>query len=80
LPNGRYLVAQYSANKVIELDNNGTVHWEVSVTTPSCVSRLPNGNILVSAMDARYVAEFNREKKEVWKLKTQGRPFFVRRY
>jgi hypothetical protein len=80
LPNGRYLVAQYSANKVIELDAAGKVHWEVTVTTPSSASRLPNGHILVSSMDARRVVVFNRAGKEVWSLKTQGRPFLVRRY
>jgi outer membrane protein assembly factor BamB len=80
LPNGHYLVAQYSANKVIELDADGKVHWQVTVTTPSSASRLPNGNILVSSMDARLVVEFNRAGKEVWKQATQGRPFLVRRY
>lgn len=80
LPNGRYLVAQYSANKVIELDRSGKVHWQVTVRTPSSASRLPNGNTLVSAMDDRRVVEFNRAGKEVWTRKTDGRPFLVRRY
>jgi HEAT repeat protein len=80
LPNGRYLVSQYSANKVIELDATGKVHWQVTVTTPSSASQLPNGNILVSSMDARRVVIFNRAGKEVWSQKTQGRPFLVKRY
>jgi hypothetical protein len=80
LPSGRYLVAQYSANKVIELDADGRVHWQVSVTTPSSASRLPNGHVLVSSMDGRRLVEFNREGKEVWQMKAQGRPFLVRRY
>ncbi len=80
LPNGRYLVAQYSANKVIELDAGGKVHWAVTVTTPSSATRLPNGTVLVSSMDARRVVIFNRDGKEVWSQKTQGRPFLVRRY
>jgi outer membrane protein assembly factor BamB len=80
LPSGRYLVAQYSANKVIELDSAGKVHWEVSVTTPSSASRLLNGNVLVSSMDKRRIVIFNRAGKEVWSLKTQGRPFMVKRY
>jgi hypothetical protein len=80
LPNGRYLVALYSAGQVIELDTAGKVHWKVSVRTPSSASRLPNGNILVSAMDDRRMVEFNREGKEVWTKPTKGRPFLVRRY
>ena len=69
-----------TANKVIELDRNGKVHWQVTVRTPSSASRLPNGNVLVSAMDQRRVVEFNRAGKEVWTRKTDGRPFLVRRY
>jgi len=80
LDNGRYLVAQYSSNRVIELDKDGKIHWQVTVTSPSSASQLPNGNILVSAMNDRRVVEFNRAGKEVWSQKTKGRPFLVRRY
>jgi hypothetical protein len=80
LDNGRYLVAQYSSNRVIELDKDGKVHWQVTVASPSSASQLPNGNILVSAMNDRRVVEFNRAGKEVWSQKTKGRPFLVRRY
>jgi HEAT repeat protein len=80
LPSGRYLVALYTANKVIEIDRTGKVHWQVTVQTPSSVNRLPNGNTLVTSMDARLVVEFNREGKNVWKQTTPGRPFCVRRY
>jgi HEAT repeat protein len=80
LNNGRFLVAQYSANKVMELDAAGKVHWEATVTSPSSASRLPNGNTLVSAMNDRKVMELNRAGKEVWSQKTKGRPFLVRRY
>jgi hypothetical protein len=80
LPNGHYLVAQYSANKVIELDKAGKVHWQVTVRTPSSASRLPNGRVLVSAMDERRVVEFDRTGKEAWARKTDGRPFLVRRH
>jgi hypothetical protein len=80
LPNGRYLVCIYSANKVLELDAQGKVFWECSVQTPSSARRLPNGRTLVSSMDARAVVEFDRFGKEVWKQTTQGRPFFVLRH
>jgi len=80
LPNGRYLVGLYSANKVMELDRAGKVVSQWNVTTPSSVNRLPNGHVLVTSMDARSVIEFNRQGKEVWKQTTPGRPFCVRRY
>src|SRR5262249_3402388 len=80
LPGGHYLVGLYSANKVIEVDVDGKVHWQCEVQTPSSVSRLPNGNILVSSMDAKAIVEIDRGSKVVWKQTTQGRPFLVRRY
>jgi outer membrane protein assembly factor BamB len=80
LPNGRYLVCVYSANKVLELDTKGKVLWECTVQTPSSARRLPNGRTLVSSMDAKTVVEFNRLGKPVWKQSTQGRPFFVLRH
>ncbi len=79
LPNGRYLVALYGINKVVEIDANGKVHWEVAVQTPSSATRLDSGNILVASMDARAVVEFDRGGKEVRKQMTQGRPFLARR-
>jgi hypothetical protein len=80
LPNGRFLVALYSGNKVFEMDAAGKVLWEFGVQTPSSVNRLPNGNTLVTSMDARLVVEYNRDGKPVWKQQTPGRPFCVRRY
>ncbi len=80
LPNGRYLVALYSANKVLELDAGGKELWSVTVQTPSSANRLPNGNTLVTSMDARCVVELDRAGKVVAKQATPGRPFCVRRY
>jgi hypothetical protein len=80
LPNGRYLVGVYSANKVMELDSAGKAHLQITVQTPSSVNRLPSGHIVVTSMDARRVVEFNAAGREVWHQTTPGRPFCVRRY
>jgi hypothetical protein len=79
LPNGRYLVAQYSGNKVTEVDTAGKVYFEVACNTAGYAQRLPNGNTLVASIEQKYVAEYDRGGKEVWRQKTQGRPFRVHR-
>jgi hypothetical protein len=80
LPNGRYLVALYTANKVLELDPAGTVCWQCTVNTPSSATRLPDGKTLISSMDARLMVEVDRAGKETWRRPTQGRPFFLLRH
>jgi hypothetical protein len=80
LPNGRYLVGQYTKNLVVEIDETGRVQWECSVSTPAWCTRLPNGNTLVASTEAHAIIELDRAGKEVWKKETQGRPFRVRRH
>jgi YD repeat-containing protein len=79
-PNGRFLVAHYSANRVSEIDDNGKVYWECSVNSPTWATRLRNGHTLVASCEQRCLIEFDRAGKEVWKQATQGRPFRARRY
>lgn len=87
LPNGNFLIAYYSQNaKYGEIDKDGKTIWEHSTqggTTrlePTRVQRLRNGNTLVAGGNTMWVAEFDRDKKEIWKVATKGRPFSVRRY
>jgi outer membrane protein assembly factor BamB len=80
LPNGRYLVALYQADRVVELDAGGKIVWECKVQKPSSARRLPNGRTLVSSMDGHSVVEFDRSGRQVWKQATQGRPFCVVRH
>jgi HEAT repeat protein len=80
LRNGHYLVAQYSANQVVEIDQKGKVLWKVGIKTPALATRLPNGNILVPSSDGNRLVEVNRQGKEVWQMAVQGRPFCLRRY
>jgi HEAT repeat protein len=87
LPNGNFLIAYYSQNsKYAEIDGNGKTVWEHSTNgaatrlDPTRVQRLRNGNTLVAGGNMMFVVEYDRDKKEVWKVATKGRPFGVRRY
>jgi len=79
LPSGRYLVALFAANKVVEIDADGKVHWEGTVRQPTSATRLANGNTLVTDTEGRRVLELDRLGKKVWEQATEGRPFRVRR-
>jgi hypothetical protein len=80
LSNGRYLVSQYSLNRVVEVDANGKVYWECSAQTPAFATRLRNGNTLIACTEGRCVIEVDRSGQELWKQATIGRPFRVRRH
>jgi len=79
LLNGHYLVALYSAGKVVEVDDRGKVLWECSVVSPGHATRLRSGNTLVASIEGRKVVEVNRAGTVVWEQRTQGRPFHVHR-
>jgi HEAT repeats/PQQ-like domain len=80
LPHGGFLVARYSMNTVTEFDVSGTARSNLTVRTPAYATRLRNGNTLAASPDGHFVAEYDRDGKEVWKRETFGRPFRVRRY
>jgi hypothetical protein len=80
LPGSRYLVCLSGAGKVVEMDATGTIHWECSLPAPGYTHRLRGGTTLVSCIDERFIVEVDRQGKELWRKKTKGRPFRVRRY
>jgi hypothetical protein len=79
LPNGRVIVPQYSANKVVEFDADGKTIWSVNMTQPTCVTRLPNGNTLIGSRYGRYLVEVDRAGKEVSRTTPEGRPMQIER-
>ncbi len=79
LSNGRFLVAQGGVGKVVEMDLAGKVFWEKEVANPNRAVRLPNGNTLVASHNDQCVYEFDRNGREVWKQRLEGRPFSARR-
>jgi hypothetical protein len=85
LPNGNYLVAEYNAHVVVEVDAAGKGVWQCAVRFPTSARRLPNGNVLVSTDDGERVGgfavvEFDRQCNEVWKLNAHGPALCARRY
>ncbi len=57
LADGRILVANYGANEIAELDNDGRVARRIEEPQPSDAFRLPNGHTLVAT--ATRIVEFN---------------------
>jgi HEAT repeat protein len=79
LPGGRFLVAMMNPGKVVEIDREGKVHWECTVSNACHAIRLPNGNTLVACMNVQKVVEVNRAGATVWEKPTTGRPFHLSR-
>jgi outer membrane protein assembly factor BamB len=74
LPGDRFVVANSSSGRVLEVDAKGKVLWEANVPGACGVTRLPNGHTLVSA--SHLVVELDRAGKKVWEKRRDG---YVRR-
>lgn len=66
LPNGRVLVPEHANNRVVEVDSDGKVHWEVAVDQPVAAVRLPTGNTLITSLKQLKAIEVDRDGKVVW--------------
>jgi outer membrane protein assembly factor BamB len=77
LPNGNVLVPENGNNRVVELEptpSGSRAVWEVTVESPVAAVRLPNGNTMVTSMNAsRGASELDRSGKEVWSYKADTR-------
>lgn len=72
----RVLIAEFLAGKVTERDFKGDIKWECPCGgNPIAVQRLPNGNTFVATQTR--LAEFDRNKSEVWSFQRQ-QPDIVR--
>ncbi len=78
LPGPRYLIAHQGANKVIEYDATGKPLWQCAASSPTQVTRLKNGHVLITCNN-NLVIEVNRAGKTVWEQHLAGRPFRARR-
>jgi hypothetical protein len=73
-PDGRVLVPHNAENKVVEYDAQGREVWSVTVPRPVAAVRLPNGNTLVTSMQADIGAvEFDRDGNEKWSYQASTR-------
>ncbi len=68
LPGDRVLIATFGNSKVTEYDADGKVHWEANVPAPSNVTRLANGQTLVTSGGVR-VLELDRSGKTSGEIK-----------
>jgi HEAT repeat protein len=67
LENGRILVVFYTTGRIAELDDQGSILWEVGgMGNPYSVERLANGNTLVANRRNNKVVEVDREGNMVW--------------
>jgi hypothetical protein len=77
LPSGRIVMPFYNTNRVAEYDAAGKMIWEATVPLPSAVTRMPNGNFLVTSRLANQVYELNAAGKEVRRHEVEGRVLFA---
>lgn len=74
LPSGRVLVPHNAEGKVVEYDSRGKVVWETAAEQPVAAVRLPNGNTLITSMNATIGAvEVDRAGREVWSYRAPTR-------
>jgi hypothetical protein len=74
LPGDRFLLANSSTGRVVEVDGTGKLLWEGKVAGACGVARLPNGNTLVAT--SQRVVELDRQGKAIWEKRSGG---YVRR-
>ena len=70
LAGDRFLVADSSKGRIVEVDATGKVLWEANVPGACGITRLPNGHTLV-ATNGR-VVELDRGGKGIWERKVPG--------
>jgi len=72
---GRTLVSHWTDKRIIELDHQGNVIWEIKTKeSPWANLGLPNGHRVVSFYKAKRVTEYDLNGKQVWSVKVAGHP------
>lgn len=66
LPNGRVLVPEKDAQRVVEFDASGQVVWQIPFHQPVAAVRLPNGNTLITAYQDTKAVEVDAKGNQVW--------------
>ena len=73
LPNGNLLLPEAGANRVVEMDKEGGVVWQVAAEQPIAAVRLSNGHTLITSMSEHRAVEVDRDGKEVWEYRQDTR-------
>jgi outer membrane protein assembly factor BamB len=78
LPNGRFLIAEHSANRVTERDSKGKIVWEKKVASqPVACQRLPNGNTFIATYNQ--LLEITRDGKEVFSFSKPANIYYAQK-
>ncbi|HMO14297.1 MAG TPA: PQQ-binding-like beta-propeller repeat protein [Pirellulaceae bacterium] len=68
IPFGRLLVCEYGSGRIVEIDLDGKVLWETSLTNAFACKGLPNGHRLVGQYAQGTITEFDERGEAVWSL------------
>jgi len=79
LADGKVLLPQMGAGKVVELDADGKIGWSAPLPQASTAQRLPDGTTLAGSFIAQKIVEFGPNGQLVAEMKPDGRPWKVRR-
>jgi HEAT repeat protein len=79
LPNGRFLLAQYSRNRVTEFDLSGKEVWSCATPSPNFANRQPNGHTLITSQVDQSLIEVDRNGKKVGEYRPGKSVWQVRR-
>ncbi|HRW30317.1 MAG TPA: hypothetical protein P5227_09990, partial [Emcibacteraceae bacterium] len=77
LDNGNTLISARAISKIVEVDQNGTVVWDVGkplIDTQYSAVRLKNGNTLIADAGHTRVIEIDPDKNIVWEKSGFGYP------
>jgi hypothetical protein len=73
---GNTLIADYSDNRVVEVDREGKIVWEMHDVFGAWDARpLPNGNVLLTEFSVSRVAEVDRKGNRVWVYENLRNPY-----
>jgi hypothetical protein len=73
---GDTMIADYSDNRVLEVDHDGKVVWELNdVYGAWDAEQLPSGNILITEFSVSRVSEVDREGNRIWVFEDLKNPY-----
>jgi HEAT repeat protein len=77
---GLTLVCDYDEGRVLELDRQGKVRWQITgLAGPNDAHILPGGRVLIAERNGRVVTERDRRGKIVWEHRARNNPIACQR-
>jgi hypothetical protein len=80
LSNGNTLIVDYSAQRVVEIERDGTIVWRRigKLKLPVDAERLPNGNTLITEFGGS-ITEVDSDNNIIWQITNLSSPFDAER-